>query len=582
MKSKTLLVTLADENYVKQAKQLFSSAYFNGGWKGDYMLLAHNIPESKLKWFRKKGILIKKCKPLYKKTIGKFKHPPSVLSKFYLFTEEFKKWKNIVYLDSDIIVRTDISYLSRIKGFAAGISTLNLKGQFKTLPKGYNPNAKSFNTGVMAFSTDIIKPETFNKLKELFEQYKDNSYWAEEGPFNILFYDNWKALPYTYNLNTNHAILSHNWKPENINAAILHFIIENSDFKNYPYKPWNSGNYFYNEWKYNLDKADLIDLSQKINTRKISRISNLKNEFIRFHFPRILNKAELTKLLTQLIDICLGKIGPLIKRNNKNIYYRLKNLEKKIRKNSKQYFFEINGNKMSLLHKHLSSDTLKISGTYEPVHTKLLRQQIKKGDVVLDLGAHIGYYTLLMARLVGRKGKVYAFEPEPYNFELLKENVVLNNCKNVILVRKAVSGFNGKGKLYLSEDNRADHRIFNSQEKRKSIPIDSITLDEFFKNKDKKIDFIKMDIQGVEPLVLKGMHKILEKNKKLKLTTEFWPYGIQKSGSSPEKYLKQLCSLGFKIYNINENEGKLQEINENFLKLYTPQKHNWTNLFCIR
>ena len=59
---KDLLVTLADENFLDQAKQLFSSVYWNAGWKGDYMLLAHEIPESKLKWFRDKGILVKKCK----------------------------------------------------------------------------------------------------------------------------------------------------------------------------------------------------------------------------------------------------------------------------------------------------------------------------------------------------------------------------------------------------------------------------------------------------------------------------------------------------------------------------------------
>ena len=59
---KDLLVTLADSNYVDQAKQLFSSVYWNAGWRGDYMLLAYNIAERDLKWFRDKGILVKECK----------------------------------------------------------------------------------------------------------------------------------------------------------------------------------------------------------------------------------------------------------------------------------------------------------------------------------------------------------------------------------------------------------------------------------------------------------------------------------------------------------------------------------------
>jgi len=95
-------VTLADKNYVKQAKQLFSSAYWNAGWKGDYMLLSHKVPEKELKWFRKKGILVKKCELFDKKDFEYW--PPTILIKFYLFSTEFKKWKNVIFLDADIFV----------------------------------------------------------------------------------------------------------------------------------------------------------------------------------------------------------------------------------------------------------------------------------------------------------------------------------------------------------------------------------------------------------------------------------------------------------------------------------------------
>ena len=101
-----LLVTLADKNYILQAKQLFSSVYHNAGWKGDYMLLACEIPEDELTWFKEKGILIKYCKPLLDDTrsIGS--------AKFYLFTKEFKEWDKIIYLDSDIIVRASLDELT--------------------------------------------------------------------------------------------------------------------------------------------------------------------------------------------------------------------------------------------------------------------------------------------------------------------------------------------------------------------------------------------------------------------------------------------------------------------------------------
>ena len=81
-----LLVTLADGNYIDQAKQLFSSVYWNAGWQGDYMLLAQDIPDEKLKWFEDKGILITPCESLSEnETVGRG-YPSTVLSKFRLFT----------------------------------------------------------------------------------------------------------------------------------------------------------------------------------------------------------------------------------------------------------------------------------------------------------------------------------------------------------------------------------------------------------------------------------------------------------------------------------------------------------------
>ena len=81
---KNLLVTLADENYIEQAKQLFSSVYHNSGWKGDYMLLSHEIPESKLKWFRDKGILVKKCESITNRNFRPFSDCLPIFKQDYL------------------------------------------------------------------------------------------------------------------------------------------------------------------------------------------------------------------------------------------------------------------------------------------------------------------------------------------------------------------------------------------------------------------------------------------------------------------------------------------------------------------
>ena len=74
--NKHLLVAIADKGYIDQVKQLFSSVYFNAGWKGDYMLMAYEIPENDLEWFRKKGILVRKCGPLHNGTASGIEYPP--------------------------------------------------------------------------------------------------------------------------------------------------------------------------------------------------------------------------------------------------------------------------------------------------------------------------------------------------------------------------------------------------------------------------------------------------------------------------------------------------------------------------
>jgi len=135
---KNLLVTLADEGFIDQAKQLFSGVYHNAGWQGDYMLLSYKIPENKLRWFRDKGILVKECAPLYDKRMWRSGVPITIPGKLYLFDPEFKKWDNVVYLDVDIIVRGPLEKLTKVRGFAAandGHSKRKLSYQFDSKDK---------------------------------------------------------------------------------------------------------------------------------------------------------------------------------------------------------------------------------------------------------------------------------------------------------------------------------------------------------------------------------------------------------------------------------------------------------------
>lgn len=333
---RNLLVTLADEKYIQQAKQLFSSVYWNAGWDGDYMLLSHEIPESELLWFRSKGILIKECRLLLEKGWGDRNDlPPLIADKFYLFTEEFKKWKSIIYLDSDIIVKSSLDKLADVSYFSAAqnyyFSKLHNqvynKTEFNSNGQIYDLNSPAFNAGVFVFNTDLITPDTFNELTDLLIGNNERFIYGEQTALNFYFYKKWRKLPPVYNVFMNY----HNYKlPKIIKGIVLHFIAR----RGFPHL-WETENVFFNEWKKNLEKAEFIDLSsprnvKKWNRCKINYYSLLLNLFI---IPdRIISRSgDFIKIKTALIaaanypEKVMGSIGSWINRKNPEFYKKFIN-----------------------------------------------------------------------------------------------------------------------------------------------------------------------------------------------------------------------------------------------------------------
>jgi FkbM family methyltransferase len=212
----------------------------------------------------------------------------------------------------------------------------------------------------------------------------------------------------------------------------------------------------------------------------------------------------------------------------------------------------------------------------------LIKYIIKRGDTVIDVGANIGYYTLIFAELVGKEGKVFAFEPDPDNFSLLKRNIEINHYQNVVLEQKAVSNCTGKARLYLCDRNNGMHRIYKSQHCERSIEIQTVQIDEYFRNKPQRVNFIKMDIEGSEFNAVQGMLSILKKNKNINALTEFVPASIREYGFNPENFLRLLIKCGFTLYNIDESEELLKPVYSNNLSVFTNENEAGTNLLCIR
>jgi len=244
----------------------------------------------------------------------------------------------------------------------------------------------------------------------------------------------------------------------------------------------------------------------------------------------------------------------------------------------KTTFADVQGHKMYIDSKDYSH--LSITGIIEPFETEIVKKTVRKGDVILDLGANIGYYTLICARLAGEAGKVFAFEPEPVNFALLKKNVEINGYKNVTLIQAAVSNRTGETKLYLCGDNNDDHRIYDSHDQRPSITVKMTRLDDYFRDYRGKTDFIKIDVQGAEGGALQGMDNLLKLNRRLKILTEYWPCGLKNFGMDSKTFFDILAGHGFTMYRV-ENTAAPVSVGE-LLEVCTPEKNNAINLLCVR
>ena len=246
-------------------------------------------------------------------------------------------------------------------------------------------------------------------------------------------------------------------------------------------------------------------------------------------------------------------------------------------------YAEVFGNKLFLSKKGLA---LSIShyGTYEELESKIMEEKIEMGNIVVDVGANIGLHTLNMARIVGNTGQVFAFEPDPSNFEILKKNVKINNYKNIILEQKAVGDKHGRTTLYQS-DHPGKHRIFPQTEQAKSqVQVELTNLDNYFdSDMIDKINFIKIDVEGLEFSVLKGMKNILKNSKKIKILFEFMPENTMEVGFTPIELLNYLTSNDFKLYCIDNKTKKLLYVsnNEEIVKLCSTTNNTISrNLFC--
>lgn len=221
--------------------------------------------------------------------------------------------------------------------------------------------------------------------------------------------------------------------------------------------------------------------------------------------------------------------------------------------------------------------TMLFAQYWEPEETKICEKYIKPGMVVVDIGAYIGYYSLLASKLVGDEGRVYSFEPSSDCIHILHRNLEINGCKNVKVFEKAVFDKIGDADYYLVYDNPSNSSMVQSLEYYKTIRVITTCLDEELANE--KVDFIKMDIEGGEVFALCGMKNIIRNNPDLMMIAEVYPAGLIEAGSTVKQYVSTLQEY-FNLFTIDKH-GRLDVATlDNIERLVETYKA--INLFCRR
>lgn len=222
------------------------------------------------------------------------------------------------------------------------------------------------------------------------------------------------------------------------------------------------------------------------------------------------------------------------------------------------------------------------AGTYEPLTQQSFRDVLRPGMTMVDVGAHIGFYTILSARLVGPGGRVHAFEPARENLEYLERNLAHHGLGQVTVHAAAVGRESCLREFHLTRSSDSNgfyaHPLAETVE---TLQVQQRALDDVVSG---PVHALKIDVEGAETEVLDGMTRILRENPRLTLWMEWNPSCMRNAGYDPLDLPRRLRELGFRLSVLDDVEQRRPPLEETLARVAgggTPEEW-FVNLLCER
>lgn len=191
------------------------------------------------------------------------------------------------------------------------------------------------------------------------------------------------------------------------------------------------------------------------------------------------------------------------------------------------------------------SPQLRERGIWEPYETELVRELLSPGNTFVDVGANLGYFTVIAAAAVGAGGKVYAFEPDAANATLLRANVALNALPARVQVEQAgLAAADGMARLYLNPTNLGDHQLFPDEAGREHMDVRLLDGGTYLESAGVRAELVKIDTQGAESAVMDGLLPWLLGHEHVPtVLIELTPFSLRGAGRSGRELIQQLARL---------------------------------------